>query len=238
MAKTLRDSIRYFSLQLHRADANLVDTQNMIEKQVRYSAAIREIELAIFEVKFSLAQLQESLDLTSLEKHSCTLINPYNLSTTLQQVSLQLPEGITMLIGITVEEMYVYYAVAAVHAVATTKGIRLFIEIPLKTVDHLFELYQVHPLPFFHTGINKYIMIDESVSHIIVSENRQFFNTLEPQIFSRCTKDFYMICPADLVLRTPRGLNRLIALFCGKADVAKDRCRHLILDASFEPVWV
>jgi len=89
--------------------------------------------------------------------------------------------------------MYVYYAVAAVHAVATTNGIRLFIEIPLKTIDHFFELYQVHLLLLFHTGINKYIMIDEPVSHIIVSENSQFFTILEPQVFAKCTKDFYTI---------------------------------------------
>ena len=49
--------------------------------------------------------------------------------------------------------------------------------------------------------------------------------------------DFYVICPADLVLRTPRSLNCLIALFYGKADVAIDLCRQL-LDANFEPVWV
>ena len=140
LTKTLRDSITNFSLQLYRTDSNLVDTQKILEKLMRYSAAIREIELAIFEAKFSLTQLQESLDLTSLEKLSSTLINPFNLSSILQQVSLQLPEGMTKLTGITVQEMYVYYAVAVVHVVPTSKGIRLFIEIPLKTVDHLFEL--------------------------------------------------------------------------------------------------
>jgi len=93
LAKTLRDSIRNFSLPSHRTDTNLVDTQKMLEKQICYSAAIREIELALIEVKFSLAQLQESLDLTSLGKLSSTLINPYNLSSILQQVSLQLPRG-------------------------------------------------------------------------------------------------------------------------------------------------
>ena len=55
---------------------------------------------------------------------------------------------------------------------------------------------------------------------------------------SKCTKDFYTIFPADLVLRTPRSLNCLIALFYGKADVAIGQCRRLMLDADFEPVWV
>jgi septal ring factor EnvC (AmiA/AmiB activator) len=91
LARKLLDSIRNFSLQLHRVETDLLDTQATIEKQVRYSAAIREIEMAILELKFSLMQLQESLDVTSSGKLSSVLINPYNLSTILQQVSLQLP---------------------------------------------------------------------------------------------------------------------------------------------------
>jgi hypothetical protein len=43
LARTLRESFRNFSLQLHRAEADLLDTEAAIEKQVRYSAAIREI---------------------------------------------------------------------------------------------------------------------------------------------------------------------------------------------------
>ena len=53
-----------------------------------------------------------------------------------------------MLTGLTAEEMYVYYTVAMVHAVATSTSIRLFIDILLKAADRYFELYQVHSLPF------------------------------------------------------------------------------------------
>jgi hypothetical protein len=53
LAKVLRDSIQNFSLRLHRDEADLQDTQVAIEKQVRYSTAIREIEMAMLEMKFS-----------------------------------------------------------------------------------------------------------------------------------------------------------------------------------------
>ncbi len=59
-----------------------------------------------------------------------------------------------MLTGLTAEDMYVHYTIAAVHAVATSQSLRLFIDIPLKAADRHFELYQVHSLPFFHEGIN------------------------------------------------------------------------------------
>jgi hypothetical protein len=58
LAKMLRDSIQKFSLGLGRVEADLIDVRFVIEKQARYSTAIREIELFIFELKFSLVQLQ------------------------------------------------------------------------------------------------------------------------------------------------------------------------------------
>ena len=169
LVRALRDSIKNFSLQMHREEADLLDTQDVVEKHVSYSSAIREIEMAILEIKFKLAKLQESLDLTSLGKLSSGLISPYNLSVILQQVSLKLPQGMTMLTGLAVEDMYVSYTIAIVHAVATSKSIRLFIDIPLKAAARYFQLYQVHSLPLFHLGINKYTMIDETFIYIAVA---------------------------------------------------------------------
>ena len=139
LTEVLRDSIRNFSLQLNRVEADLLDTQVVLEKQARYSAAIKEIEMAILELKFSAIQLQESLDITSMGQLSSVFINPYNLSAILQQVSLQLPAGLSMLTGLAVEETYVYYTISKVHAIATSKSIRLFIDIPLKAADRYIE---------------------------------------------------------------------------------------------------
>jgi len=54
-----------------------------------------------------MTQMQESLDATSMGQLSSVLINPYNLSVILQQVSLQLPAVLSMLTGLTVEETYI-----------------------------------------------------------------------------------------------------------------------------------
>jgi hypothetical protein len=74
------------SLQLNRSTADLIDVQETVIKQARYSTAIREIEMSMVEIKSGLTQLQESLDFTSLGKLSSVLVNPYNLSKILQQV--------------------------------------------------------------------------------------------------------------------------------------------------------
>ena len=197
----MRDSIRNISLKLNRVEADLLDTQEAISKQVKFSAAIREIEMAILDLRFSITQMQESLDVTSNGKLSSVLINPYTLSEILQQVSLQLPAGLSMLTGLTIEDMYVYYTIATVHAVATSKSIRLFVDIPLKAADRYFELYQVYSLPFFHKGIGKFVMIDEVFTYLAVAESRQFFAILPTYMLTRCMQDLYRVCPADIMLK-------------------------------------
>jgi len=236
--RVLRDSIRNISLQLNRVEADLLDTQVAMEKQMRYCAAIREIEMSILDLRFSITQLHELLDVTSNGKLSSVLINPYNLSEILQQVSLQLPVGLSMLTGLTVEDMYVYYTTATVHAVATSTSIRLFVEIPLKAADRYFELYQVHSLPFFYGRIGKFVMIDERFTYLAVAESRQFFALIPTHMLAKCTQDLYTVCPADMMLKPAGEPNCLTALFLGKTDIALAKCKHLIINEAFEPVWI
>ena len=73
LARALRDSVQNISLQLNGVESALLDTQAAIEKQARYSAAIREIEMAILELRLSMMQVQESLDVTSIGKLSSVL---------------------------------------------------------------------------------------------------------------------------------------------------------------------
>jgi predicted ATPase len=86
LAEALRENVYGLSLVVNIVEANLLDNQAIFERQTRYCAAIREIEMAIPGVKFDLVQLQEALDVTSNGKLSSMLIHPYNLSVILQQV--------------------------------------------------------------------------------------------------------------------------------------------------------
>ena len=54
----------------------MLDTQLALEKQVRYSAAISEIEAAILELKLKVIQLQEAIDVTSAGQLRSVLIHP------------------------------------------------------------------------------------------------------------------------------------------------------------------
>ena len=123
------------------------------------------------------------------------------------------------------------------HAVATSKSIRLLVDIPLKAADRYFELYHVHSLPFFHKEIGKFVMIDETFTYLAVAESRQFFALIPTYVLSRCI-DLYTVCPADMMLKSAGEPSCITALFLGKTDVALTKCKHLVLHEPFEPIWV
>ena len=85
------------ALHLFRAELMEVWRWDQLRKKTILTLILTE--MFIFELKFSMTQIQESLDVTSIGKLSCVLISPYNLSDILRQVSLQLPAGLTMLTG-------------------------------------------------------------------------------------------------------------------------------------------
>ena len=61
---------------------------------------------------------------------------------------------------------------------------------------------------------------------------------MTPHVLSKCTQDLYTACPSDLVLKTAGEQNCLIALFLGKIDVIRTKCKRLVLNESFEPIWI
>jgi len=123
-------------------------------------------------LKSNITRLQEALDITSLGQLSSVLISPYKLSVILQQVSLQLPAGLSMLTGLTVQEMYVYFAVVT------------------------------------------------------------------PYMLTKCTQELYTVCPSDMMLKTAGEPNCLTALFLSKMDIKLSKCKRLVINETFEPVWI
>ena len=61
---------------------------------------------------------------------------------------------------------------------------------------------------------------------------------MTPHVLSKCTQDLYTVYPSDLVLKTAGEQNCLIALFLGKVDTIRKRCKRLMLNESLEHIWI
>jgi hypothetical protein len=81
-------------------------------------------------------------------------------------------------------------------------------------------------------------MIDEPFTYLAVADSKQFFTIITPYMLMKCTQKLYTVCPSDMVLRTARESNSLIALFLGKTDVIFSTCKRLVLNETLQPVWI
>ena len=81
------------------------------------------------------------------------------MSNILEQIARELPEGVSLLMQPTIENMYVFYQVADVHACAILIFIRFFIDIPLKGNDRYFEIFRPYSLPYYDYEIEEFVSI-------------------------------------------------------------------------------
>lgn len=79
--------------------------------------------------------------------------------------------------------------------------------------------------------------MDEQFTYLPVAEDTQFFTILNEELLSKCTTDFYNLCPSSTVLRKIAAENCLIAPFLRKTEVAFKTCKRVFSD-DLEPVWI
>ena len=192
-----------------------------------FTSAVRNLKVSLIQTREDLLQLQQSLDMTAMGKLSTTLVPPHNLSEILMQIVRELPEGVSMLMKPTIENMYVYYQVADVHACAVPAGIRLFIDIPLKGNDRYFEVFRPYSLPYYDHEIKEFVSIRVPKGILLtVSENKQLFTLMTQDDLNQCKEGFFTICPADLVLMDRTAQHCLIALYLGNDEIVRKTCKE------------
>jgi hypothetical protein len=95
-------------------------------------------------------------------------------------VSLSLPQGYELIAGTRADTLHYYYELAKVTLIGNAHGIKILINVPLKTASQQFTLYKIIVLPSRVSGNNfaKYMIdytyfgIDHSHrDYILVSEH-------------------------------------------------------------------
>jgi hypothetical protein len=153
------------------------DLKTLILLQSNVSRAIRELEFTVMQLQQEVEQLQEGLETSATGRLSLVLIPPHNLSKSLQEVTLRLPQHVSLTAASNVETMYVYYELATMQAYATT-AIRLVVSIPLRRTDRVMNLFKSAPLPTYSEVLGRHIQIEPEIPYLAVTENRQYCSLL------------------------------------------------------------
>ena len=155
------------------------------------SQTIRELEFFCLQLEQDFIKIRQGLDVTSTGKLSAGLLPPHNLSQILQQVALKLPNDATLLAGTNLEDMFIYYEIARVHAYATSSDIRLVIRFPLRETDRVMNLYRTEPLPIYEPLIKRHVQIVPETMYMAVSESRQYYSLDIGRLTKMSTRDVH-----------------------------------------------
>jgi hypothetical protein len=94
---------------------------------------IRELEYALLQLTHQVDTLLNAVQYTLSGKLPITIIGPNVLRSILRNISLCLPETYELIAGTKFDDMHAYYELIKVTAVGTAHGIKLILEVPLKT---------------------------------------------------------------------------------------------------------
>ena len=124
--------------------------------------AIRPLDFALLRLIEQIDELFEVVQCMIQGKLPVKLINPTALHNILRNVSLQLPDGYELLLGTRMDNIYSYYNLISVTLVGDIHCVKIILNIPLKTVNRQFVLYQVIVLRTRISG-DKFVMY--SIEH-------------------------------------------------------------------------
>jgi hypothetical protein len=184
LARTLKNVIiNAFTYQKNFEEA-VQQLKTLIYFQSNVSRVMLELEFTA--MQRAIIQVQEGLENSATGRLSSVLIPPHNLSKILEEVTLRLPQDVSLTAGSNTENMYVYYEVATVQAYATMTVIRLIVRIPLRGADRVMILFRSLPLPAYLKALGRHIQIKPDATYLAVTENRQYYSLLTEADLQQC----------------------------------------------------
>ena len=160
---------------------------------------IRQLEYALMQMIQQTDELLTTIQYVMLGKLPINLINTTTLQNILRKVSLQLPREFDLIFGTKTENIHLYYEIVKVTAVANVHGIKLIINVPLKTASQLFTLYKIYFLPT-RISNNNFVQysIDFPCFAIDISQRECLLFT--DADYHRCEAGKITICPANMAI--------------------------------------
>ena len=162
-----------------------------------------------------------------LGKLPMNLVNPTTLQNILRNVFLQLPGGFDLILGTKTENNHLCYEIIKVTAIANVHGIKLIVNVPLKTANQLFTLHKIFVLPT-RISNNNFVqyLIDFPYFPIDISQ-REYLLFTEADCH-RCEAGRITICPAKIAIYSVQIVTRESSIYFQTSSNSR-LCRKKLL---------
>jgi hypothetical protein len=141
-----------------------------------------------------------------------SLINPATLQNMLRNISLHLPPGYELIAGTRADNIYLYYELTTVTLVGNAHGIKLIINVPLKTASQYFVLYKIIVLPVRTSG-NNFVRYSVEFPYFSIDDSHRNYILFMEAHQRRCTTTSIVLCPADVAIYSQQIVTCEASLF-------------------------
>ena len=140
---------------------------------------------------------------------------------------MHLPEGYELIAGSRTDSIYLYYELTSVALIGNSHSLQIIINVPLKSADQYFTLYEIIVLPSRVSGFN-FVQYSLDYSYIGLSPSQRDYVLITEAYLKRCTSNSITLCPADVAIYNTHIKSCELSLFF-QATNSNTLCRRKLL---------
>jgi hypothetical protein len=185
------------------------------------------LESELTNLEISISELQVAFQFVLIGKIPLNLINPRILKEMLRNVSMVLPDGYTLILGLRQNNMIMYYDIVKAAMFADLRSFKLILNVLLKADNRYFELYRTVALPqrTANKGFVRFVL--DKKYFAINPLQRAYFAMTEVEA-SKCTGTFIKICPTDHAVYSTEVKSCVSSLYLQSREV-QDWCKRELM---------
>jgi len=190
------------------------------------ATTIRELEFTLTQLEISIDELINAIQYVMIGRVPVNLINPTMLQDMLKNVALVLPEGCELIIGLSPNNVYLYYEVIQTAMLADMNNFKLVLDVPIKTVSRQYELYKTVVLP---TRIlnNTFAWFEVGDNYFAINLLQRTYLTLSEEEVSKCRGEHIKICPINRAVYSTEVNSCALSLFLQSSQV-REVCKRTV----------
>jgi hypothetical protein len=204
MSKIVRNEL----VQSHDRHVQLtrdVMSLNLTLNQSALFTVVRQLEYALLQLTHQVDTLLNAVQYTLSVKLPITVIGPNILDSILRNISICLPETNEIIAGTKFDDIHAYYELIKVTSVGTAHGIKLILEVPLKTESQRFTLFKIIALPVLVFN-DTFALYQLHYDNFGLSYSQRDFLLLTTANVQKCHTGTIRLCPGDRALYDVRSI--------------------------------
>jgi hypothetical protein len=224
IARNLTGEVQALKIQLENTSWSL--WRSLVSMSL-VQISIRRLTMATLRLQNEISQLNHVLEAAARNRLSPYLVQPDYLFQILQNISLELPVEMALAVPLKKDTTFVYYHWGDVKTAAVKDVLRMFVTIPLKTLERNYELFQIVslPIPIEHTDLS--MIYQTGTEYIAISNDRQSFVEMSREDLERCFPGPFTVCQPQTAIQSRPAFTCAYNTFLGIGH--GERCERQIL---------